>query len=199
MTSPYTPLPVTTLAPGASYHRPPQVLPEHVRLDSPATDVMTDLRKVAAITISASDSIDAANQKMLANRVRLLLVVDADNVVVGLITATDILGEKPLRYMQLISGSRRPDILVRDIMTAQDRLEVMQMVDVNKATVGDIVASLQREGRQHALVVNVDESSMRQMIRGIFSASQIGRQLGTKVETSEIAKTFAELEAALIT
>ncbi|MEJ2509675.1 MAG: CBS domain-containing protein [Gammaproteobacteria bacterium] len=174
-----------------------QILPERVTLDDPAINVLTDLAKVTAVTIGPTATLKDANAKMINNRVRLLLVIDSENTVLGLITATDILGEKPMRYMQMVNARSPDEVLVRDIMTPRQTLEVIQMVDVEKATVGDVVASLRREGRQHALVVDIDEDSMNQMIRGIFSASQIGRQLGIKIETAEIAKTFAELEAAL--
>jgi len=35
-------------------------------------------------------------------------------------------------------------------------------------------------------------------VRGIFSATQIARQLGVQLQTAEVAKTFAEIEAALL-
>jgi hypothetical protein len=35
-------------------------------------------------------------------------------------------------------------------------------------------------------------------IRGIFSASQIARQLGVPLQISELASTFAEIEQALV-
>jgi hypothetical protein len=34
-------------------------------------------------------------------------------------------------------------------------------------------------------------------VRGIFSTSQLSRQLGEAVQTGEVAYTFAEIEAAL--
>ena len=40
--------------------------------------------------------------------------------------------------------------------------------------------------------------SKRSMVRGIFSISQIARQLGISLQsTGEVARTFAEIEAAL--
>ena len=47
---------------------------------------------------------------------RLLFVLDGDRFVVGVITATDLLGEKPMRFVQERGGTRS-DILVADIMT----------------------------------------------------------------------------------
>jgi hypothetical protein len=53
-----------------------------------------------------------------------------------------------------------------------------------------------KAGRQHALVVESDGRS-RQIVRGLFSATQIARQLGATIQTSEIARTFSEIEALL--
>ncbi len=198
MTSAYHALPATTLATQSHYHKPPQTLHERVTLDDPAISVMTDLTRVSAITITPDVPIKEANRKMISNKVRMLLVTDTHDFVIGLITATDLLGEKPLLYMQQVGEKNLNEVLVRDIMTPQARLEVLQVVDVDKAQVGDIVATLQREGRQHALVVDIDEECMHEKIRGIFSASQLSRQLGTGITTARIAKTFAELEAALV-
>lgn len=195
MTQPYSALPYTHLESGATFQRPPQRLPDSVRADSPAVDVMTDLTKVAAVTIGPCATLDAANQRMIASGVRLLLVIDQYNAIQGIVTATDLQGEKPMQYLKEVGG-KREDIFVRDIMTPQDKLEVLFMVDVVNAQVGDIVETLKRVGRQHALVVDLDDNK-KQIVRGIFSTKQIGKQLGMAIETTEVAKTFAELEAAL--
>src|SRR4051812_33520053 len=68
-----------------------------VTLDSPALDVMTDLAKVAAVTIDPSAGVTAANEYMVARAVRSLFVTAADGHIVGLVTTTDILGERPVR------------------------------------------------------------------------------------------------------
>jgi hypothetical protein len=36
-----------------------------------------------------------------------------------------------------------------------------------------------------------------QSVRGLFSATQIARQLGVTIQISEIARTFSEIEATL--
>jgi len=41
------------------------------------------------------------------------------------------------------------------------------------------------------------DASGRQTVRGVFSATQIARQLGVAIPTSEVARTFSEIEAAL--
>jgi CBS-domain-containing membrane protein len=180
---------------GSGYAQPSQIVPERVTLDDPAQNVMTDLQSVTAVIILSGDSVEEAHRRMIQRGVRLLLVVDQNRRVVGVITATDILGEKAMQAVTQ-RGIRREELLVRDIMTPQERLEVLSLTDVRAARVGHIVATLRQSGRQHALVVEHDASG-RDAVRGLFSATQIARQLGVAIPTSEIARTFSEIEAQL--
>lgn len=195
MTRTYTPIPTTPLQKGATFHKPRQVLPERVSNDDPALQVMTDFQIVTAYTIFPLETIEDARAKMIHRGVRMLLVVDDMNHILGLITATDLTGEKPMQVVQN-QGIRHSDVMVKDIMTPRERLEVLCMDDVQKASVGDVAATLKAHGRQHALVV--DRAGDRsQMLRGMFSVSQLGKQLGARVETIAVARTFAEIGAEL--
>jgi len=191
----YLPLAAKYLQPGAKHHQPGQNA-ERVRIDSPALAVMTDLQQIPAATIDAEAPVDAANRFMIRRGVRLLLVSDNERRVLGLITATDILGEKPVQFA-LERGIKHQEIRVADIMTPRERLEVLLYADLVRAEVGHVVATLQRSGRQHALVADVEVDGMTQAVRGIFSISQIARQLGVAIQTTEVAQTFAEIGAAL--
>jgi CBS-domain-containing membrane protein len=191
----YAPLHLSLLQPGAGYAQPSQAVPERVTLEAPALQVMTDFSAVTAIIILSGDTLDEAHRRMLQRGVRLLLVVDQDRRVVGVITATDILGEKPMRVVAQ-RGIRREELLVRDVMTPQETLEVLDLAAVRTAKVGHIVATLKRAGRQHAIVVERNAAG-RQTIRGLFSSTQIARQLGVTIATSEVARTFSEIEAQL--
>lgn len=184
-----------SLKSGASFVRPTQTLPERVVLDDPALSVMTDLKNVSVVTVRAKTPMDKAHAKMKRYGVRTLLVLDESDKVLGLLTTTDILGEKPMRFLQHMGGTHA-DILVRDIMTPQRDLEVLHYQDVASAKVGHILATLKAAGRQHAMVVE-EKENFPQAIRGIFSATQIARQLGVQLQITEIARTFAEIEAAL--
>jgi len=164
-----------------------------VRMDDNALKVMTDLRRVPAASTHPEVGIDAAMQKMIHVGVRLLFVLDDFGTVVGIITARDILGEKPVR-VAAEKQIPRDQVRVEDIMTRRGRVEVLDYGEVARSTVGDIVVTLKEVGRQHALVES--EGSVPE-IRGIFSISQIGRQLGVKIETTGTAQTFAELERFL--
>ena len=189
-------IPLTLLNGPVGYLRPRQVLPEQVTGNSSALDVMTDLALTSAITVSPAKTVDDALQVMVHKGVRLLLVEDLHCRVMGLITTSDIQGEKPMLYSRE-SGVKHSEILVRDIMVPIDEIEVMDFKDVVHSKVGDIVKTLTLAGRQHALVVEHHTGDREAMIRGIFSTSQISKQMGIPIEPSEKAQTFVELETAI--
>jgi len=115
--------------------------------------------------------------------------------VMGLITAADLLGERPVRESHA-RGVGRNDLQVTDVMTPIHAVAAMKLEDVRAAKVGHIVASLTQAGRQHGLVAEIRGPS-EVSIRGIFSASQIARQLGVPLHIPELARTFAEVEQVL--
>jgi hypothetical protein len=191
----YVPLAEFSLAPFASSTLA-HPAPNPVTLDSPAVDVMTDLALVAAVTIEASASLVTANDYMIARGVRSLFVTASNGRVLGLITAADLLGERPVRESHA-RGVGRNDLQVTDVMTPIHAVAAMKLEDVRAAKVGHIVASLTQAGRQHGLVAEIRGPS-EVSIRGIFSASQIARQLGVPLHIPELARTFAEVEQALV-
>ena len=179
-----------------SYFEPSQELPAQVKEHSPAILVMTDLRQQIAVTVEPNVSIDWALQRMKVAGVRLLFVVNGEKQILGLITSTDILGEKPIQFHQELH-LRYEEIMVRDIMTPQNSLDVLRMDEVLRASVRDIVATLQDVGRRHALVIDNDVRTAKDSIRGIFSATQISKQLNQPIDINGVAHTFAEVEVAL--
>jgi CBS domain-containing protein len=124
------------LAQAAISHTGCYVLDAHnplpVRADSPALEVMTDLSKIPAATVSPDEMLPEANQSMLLRGVRLLLVASNDGRVRGVITTNDLLGEKPVLVAQN-RGIKRNELRVSDVMTAVDHMEVMRLSDVAKA------------------------------------------------------------------
>lgn len=192
----FKPLLLSTLKPGTGYERPYFHSPNLVKVSASALEVMTDLRFVPAATVQADVDVETATQKMIARGVRSLLVVDAGEDVIGIITSRDLIGDRP---MEVMSGRNLSfaEVKVRDVMTTGEHIEVMPLEDVLHARVGDIVATLKHSGRQHALAVEADSFSGKPMIRGIFSASQIARQLGIALQQHELSQTFAEIDRAI--
>ena len=191
----YQPLPFVLLPPGTGYAQPMQTALDRVQLESPAVDAMTDLTRVSAVIVLAGDTVDEAHRRMVQRGVRLLLAVDQDRKVLGVITANDVLGEKPVQ-IAVQQGIHRDEVLVRDVMTPCASLQVLDLENVRAAKVGHIIATLKQAGRQHTLVVDrAEKGGLR--LRGIFSTTQITRQLGMNIQTGGVANTFAEIEARL--
>lgn len=183
-----------TVPAGVSLVTPADESAKNVIEGQPARDVMTDLKVVTPFQIESNASIEKINGKMIACGVRLLFVNDPQGALCGLITATDILGEKPLLYVTNNGGSR-DDITAHDIMTPLSKLEAIPLSQVLNAKVSDIVAALKDCRRHHMLVLETHDNC--KCVRGIFSVTQVGRQLGIEITPSERAASFAQLNKAL--
>ncbi|MDH3318505.1 MAG: CBS domain-containing protein [Betaproteobacteria bacterium] len=202
----YQGLSIRELGADAGIRRPQQLPAGRVTRESPALEVMTDLARASPATIRAQAPIEGANEYMRSRGVRLLLVIDERDAVLGVVTAADILGEKPTR-LAVERGGKRDELTVADVMTPADLVEVVELEAAAGARVGHVMETLRRAGRQHALVVDyehieprtaLEQPVRRAMVRGIFSLSQVARQLGVAApQAGEVARTFAEIEAAL--
>jgi CBS-domain-containing membrane protein len=192
----FQPLQFHQLNHSVSYFRPRQELPDRVKVNSPAIDCMTDLRQVTALMVSLTTPLDMALERMMKGNVRMLLVADADGKVQGILTSRDVEGEKPKKILKKTGGTRK-DLMVGDIMTTKNKLDVLMMGDVLRAKAGDIIATLRDVDRQHALVVDTDPHTGELAVRGIFSLSKIGQQLGLEISPAQRATTFEDFDWAL--
>jgi CBS domain-containing protein len=195
MTLDYAALPLRPLARGARLRAATPHSGERLTLDSRALSVMTDFAIVPAATIEPDASLGDANRSMIRRGVRSLIVVDHSRQVLGIVTATDVLGERPMQ-IALERNAKHHEIPVREIMTPVDRIEALPIDALLDAKIGHLVATLRKAGRQHALVV--EDGPDGDSVRGIFSLTQIAAELGISIEASAVAGTFAEVEAALV-
>ena len=163
---------------------------------SPALSVMTDLSQSRLVTVRAGIGLDEALDLMIRAGVRMLMVIDDRERIVGLVTSRDINGEKPIHFASQ-QRVTRDTIQIADIMTTKGHMEVLQFKDVERTRVGDIIQTLRESARQHAVVVQPNPGGDEMLLRGLFSITQIGRQLGIEIEPSGAVQSFAELEALL--
>ena len=170
--------------------------PELAHVSDPAIDLMTDLGTTQAFTTTPNVPIDEALDKMMYCGVRMLFVVNPQGETVGLITSHDVMGDKPINFT---SKERIPrdKIRVGDIMVPHQDIQVLEMKEVERASVGDVVITLREACRQHALVIDKRGPDENVMICGIFSATHIGKKLGVEIEPTGICQSFAELEKIL--
>lgn len=148
-----------------------------VTVDSPSLEVMTDLAQVKAATIHPTTRLTEAEQAMIQQGVRSLFVVSAFPCVDGLVTASDLAGEKPMRLTSQ-QGSKHKDLCVADVMTPLSELNSLDYEQLKTSTVGNVIATLHKTGRSHLLVVQGATAQGPARIRGVISLTQVERQLG---------------------
>jgi CBS-domain-containing membrane protein len=163
---------------GAGYARPKQHFPGGLSVDSPALQAMTDLRKVTALTVERTNTLAATRERMQKLGVRMLLVTGSTGAVLGVVTVTDLDSGRPEKIAAK-TGEQPDELYVQDIMTLRGRIEVLMLQDVNKASTGQILNSLRRAGRRHALVL--DDGTEHQVC-GIFSLTRVCGQIGLDIQ-----------------
>ena len=169
--------------------------------DTPALELMTDFQEVYPFSVAASTQIDAALDHMITSGIRLLFVIDADFTLLGSITSFDIQGEKPMLYLQSkdcrIGICSRADIEVQDIMTPVSKWRTLRYENLEDATLGDIAHTFQALEQRHLIVAETPPGQGCAIVRGLFSASDLERAPGIKIDSLETAKSFSEIERAL--
>jgi CBS-domain-containing membrane protein len=169
----------------------PEELTELVHLNDPAILVFTDFCRVHAVTITADKTIDYALEQMKNSDIRLLLVVDKKKHMIGLINAYRILGAEPVKLGEA-SRMVRSQIKVAMLMEPRNRIKVLDMSHLRDAKVGHIIATLHSIDEYYLLVVEEN------IIRGLFSVSQISKQLGRGIiDLQEPAHSLAGLIRAI--
>jgi CBS domain-containing protein len=145
-----------------------------VQATDPARSAMTDFREHGMVTVVGSQQIDAALETMRHAGVRSAFVTDADKkFILGLITAYDIMGEKPLAFLQS-GGGTRDEVVVVDIMEPISSWQVARFADVERATVSSVLDTFQKHGGTHLAVVE-EEPGQGLRLRGIFSSAKLLR------------------------
>jgi CBS-domain-containing membrane protein len=189
-------LPTFRLEPGISIAPAQPKSSASVTLDSPALQVMTDLTLVKAATTHPGTSLRQAEQMMIYQGVRMLFVVSDMPALEGLITSTDLTGDRAMRVVSE-RNVHHDELCVADVMTPLSTLDAIDLERMHGASVGQVVATLKRFGRNHLLVVEGATARTPQRVRGVISRAQIGRQLGTPVDITPIASSFSEIGRAL--
>ena len=184
----YKPLPERPLCGPVFVARPAP--PKSVTLESPALDVMTDLRFTHAVLIEPQASVATAHMIMVQRGVGMLLVLSPERSLAGIISTAAIPSEKPGRNSDARHAGPA-EIRVSDAMTPLDGLAAAAIADVRNAKVGEVIAGLHASGRRHSLVTETFANGKTD-ICGVFSLAQIERQLGMAIESTAAATTLAK-------
>jgi CBS domain-containing protein len=154
----------------------PGLDPWHADPQDPALTVMTDFRERASVTVQETASIDEALEHMRHTGVRCAFAIDhRRSIVVGLITAYDVTGEKPMQFMQAEAIPRR-EVQVRDIMQEISECPVADIKQIERATVAAVSNMFAKNQLTHVPVVETSDTG-EQRLRGLLSAAKVKRLL----------------------
>lgn len=163
---------------------------QHITLKSPALEIFTDFNKVDPRVIDSSTTAVEARKLMIQAHVRLKFVVDKNDSFIGIISTEDLLERKIVQQVAL--GIKRDDLMVVELMRPKHDLAALDIHEIQKASIGDVVNLLQDSHQQHCLVQDAEGHK----ICGIFSASDISRKLNLPIEIHE-KSSFSEVFKAV--
>jgi DeoR family transcriptional regulator, catabolite repression regulator len=165
----------------------------HIHLEDTAMLVFTDFMKYQPRMLEESASVDEALAMMRKTHVRMNLVIDKEEHFKGIISLLDLQSSKVMSASTKL-GLARDDLSVREVMLPKEKLHALTMSELRKASIGDVVKTMQYYGDQHALVVDDTDG---QVLRGIVSASDIARALHIPLLIGDRANSFADIYRAL--
>lgn len=128
------------------------------------------------MTLPETATLDEALEHMKHTGVRCAFVVDAQQkVVVGMLTAYDILGEKPQQHMRF-TGLDHGEVLVKDIMQKLGDWRVTDIRDIEQSTVADVWEAFNETGLTHLPVMETTANN-EPRLRGLLSFAKVKRLL----------------------
>jgi CBS domain-containing protein len=181
------------------------VLADHTRWDrlarvSPgekAIRVMTDFEQANMVTLSRDASLDHALTHMKHAGVRSAFVADDNGRIVGLLTGYDIMSDRPMQMLIARDchnrGCRWSDLKAGDIMHTVEHWVVADLRDVESTSVAGVADAFKRTGLTHIPVVEAAPDG-RDLLRGLFSAAEVARRLGSWSPDHPTSVSFAQLD-----
>ena len=187
----FMPLATTSLA------RPPRK-PEttcRATLADRALSVFTDLRYSAIVTADHLDHLGETAELLLKSGVHMGFVSDVHGRIVGMVSAEQLGGERPLQRA-MAANVRHDELTLEDLMAPLSDWAVIDAGELAHARVGDIVETLHATGQRYLFVTEKLEDD-EVALRGLFSARRIEEALEAAIDSDGHAHSFAELGSLL--
>ena len=160
----------------------------------PALSLLTDLQQSACVVASHLDGLEQTLHLMMRSGVRMAFVSGADGALVGMVSAEDIQGERPVLRASSQHVPHRELTLV-DVMVPVSSWDVVDLSAVRTARLGDIAATMHEHNLRYLLVTQA--KSGHTFLRGLFSARRLEMALGQTINGDAHSRSFAELESVL--
>ncbi|MFT3856211.1 MAG: CBS domain-containing protein [Aquabacterium sp.] len=160
----------------------------------PALSLLTDLHHSACVVASHRDGLEQTRHLMMRAGVRMVFVAGSDGQLVGMVTAEDIQGERPV-VRASNQGVPHGELTLADVMIPVAHWEVVDLAQVRTARLGDVAATMHEHGLRYLLVTQLKDG--RTTLRGLFSARRLEMAMNTTIEPDLHSRSFAELEQVL--
>lgn len=167
------------------------VVENKVSVDSSAMAVFTDFKQYLPHVIDENAPATRVEKIMRQSHVRMMLVVDANNAFIGIITSENV-NEQHIVQQIAEQKVQRDALVVRDFMQPKTSLMSFDFTELAKSSVGDVVETLKDYGQHHCLVLDRNEHE----VRGVISVSDIARELKAPLNVQD-KPTFSELTRVL--
>jgi hypothetical protein len=166
----------------------------HASLTDPAMKHLTDLRRGACVKVDPRDAIAPTLHVMQRAGVHMAFVSGVRGELVGLVTANDLQGERPmLRAMS--DHVSVEELTLEQLMSPLSQWQVVDAWQVEHCRLGNVAATMRRHGLPYLLVVERKEQTTE--VLGMFSARRLEQTLGIDLGMPLHSRSFAEIEAAL--
>ncbi|WP_374259106.1 CBS domain-containing protein [Aquabacterium sp.] len=161
------------------------------RPHDPAVTLFTDLHHSACVVAGHHDGLDQTLHLMMRAGVRMVFVSGADGSLIGMVSAEDIQGERPVLHAATRRVSHH-ELTIADVMVPLSQWPTVDMSVVRTSRLGDIAATLRDHGLRYLLVTQ--QKNGQTVLRGLFSARRLEMAMNITIEPGLHARTFAELE-----
>lgn len=165
------------------------LIPTDISLGTPAIEFFTDFNVINPLTIELSELAIEAKKIMIKTHVRLKFVIDDNDHLVGVISSDDLAERKIMQ--KVAAGAKREEVLVSDLMVPKKNLLALDLNEVKKSRISDIIDLLKNHRQQHCLVIDQET----QKVRGLFSSSDISRKLKLPIDIQEESNFFRVFSA----
>jgi hypothetical protein len=189
-TNGFKPLPLSAIKQAPSLPKIQRI----AQVGDAAMSLLTDLYHGPCVVASHRDGLGQTLHLMMRSGVRMVFVSGPNGELVGMATAEDIQGERPVVHA---SSHHVPhhDLTLADVMVPVTQWDTVDLASVRHARLGDVAATLREHGLRYLLVTQVKDGVTT--LRGLFSARRLEMALQTPIEPDLHSRSFAELELAL--
>ena len=160
-------------------------------LDSPAIDFFTDFSRVKPLVIDSDTLAVDVKNLMLKAHVKMKFVLNKDNKFIAIVSLGELSDVAIIK--KLSDGFARDEIYVTDLMVPKADLQALDLKELKRASISDVIEALKNHGAQHCLVLDKETHK----ICGIFSAADISRKLHLPIDirdSTSFYKVFTHTE-----